>query len=160
VIQEFKEHKNGIKTHLLTHAKSRIHLSFDLWTSPNSLSIIAVVAHYMGDDYTVQTRLIALKRLQGFHSSENMAECLLKIAKEYEITNRIGYSTIDNAESNSTCMTAFMEFLDPFITEEKAEDRRLRCWGHILNLGAKAFLLRENAEGFEVEMEILNTLRL
>ena len=30
VIQEFKEHKNGIKTYLLTHAKGRIHLSFDL----------------------------------------------------------------------------------------------------------------------------------
>ena len=118
------------------------------------------MVYYMGDNYTVQTRLIALKRLRGFHSGENMAECLLEVAKEYEITDRIGYFTIDNAESNSTCITAFMEFLDPFITEEKAEDRRLRCWGHILNLGAKAFLLGENAEGFEVEMEVLNTLGL
>jgi hypothetical protein len=57
-------------------------------------------------------------------------------------------------------MTAFMEFLDLFITEEKAEDRCLRYWGHILNLGVKAFLLGENAESFEVEIEVLNILGL
>jgi hypothetical protein len=56
-----------------------------------------------------------------------MVECLFEVAKEYEITDRIGYFIIDNAESNSTCITAFMEFLNPFITEEKVKDRRLRC---------------------------------
>jgi rRNA-processing protein FCF1 len=87
VIQEFKEYKNGIKIHFLTHAKSRIYLFFDFWTLPNSLLMIAVVVYYMGDDYTVQTRLIALKRLRGSHSGENMAECFLEVAKEYEITD-------------------------------------------------------------------------
>jgi hypothetical protein len=89
-----------------------------------------------------------------------MAECLFEVAKDYEITDRIGYFTIDNAEANSTCIAAFVEFLDPTITEGKAEERRLRCWGHILNLGAKAFLLGDNAEGFEAEMGALNTLGL
>jgi hypothetical protein len=44
----------------LSRAKSRIHLEFDLWTSPNYKAMIAITAHWTDDEYKVQSTLIAI----------------------------------------------------------------------------------------------------
>jgi hypothetical protein len=44
-IKEFRARKNEIRRQLREDSRSLIHLSFDLWTSPNSLAMVGVVAH-------------------------------------------------------------------------------------------------------------------
>lgn len=44
----------------LSRAQSRIHLEFDLWTSPNYKAMIAITAHWTDDEYKVQSTLIAI----------------------------------------------------------------------------------------------------
>ena len=159
ILNEFLARKADIKRQLVEESRSKIHLSFDLWTSPNSMSIMAVVAHYLDKDFVNRSRLIALRRLQGPHSGENMAILLLKIVREFEITDRIGYFTIDNAESNDVCLTIFLNTILPDATEAEIQERRLRCWGHVLNLAAKAFLFGKDADAFEMEDNTYTTLR-
>jgi hypothetical protein len=81
-----------------------IYLSFDLWISPNYISIMAVVVHYYDNSHINRTRLIALRRLRGSYSGENMAELLVEIVQEYKIAERVEFLMIDNAESNDTCL--------------------------------------------------------
>jgi len=52
-MNEYTVKKAEIKRQLKEEAVSAIHLSFDLWTSPNSYALIAVVAYYIDHSYTV-----------------------------------------------------------------------------------------------------------
>ena len=44
----------------LRAAWSNIHISFDLWTSPNCYAIMAIVAHYIDSNGKRKASLIAL----------------------------------------------------------------------------------------------------
>lgn len=78
-----------------------------------------------------------------------MASLLTKIVDEFEITDKFRFFTLDNADSNDTCLQAFF----PNATPHNLKKRRLRCWGHILNLMAKAFFFEKNADAFEVDQD-------
>lgn len=123
-----------------------------MWTSKNQLALMGIVAHYLdGKAWRNQSRLIALRKIDGAHSSENMAAYLSEVVNEYEIIGKIGFFTLDNAESKDSCLRNFLRTSDPTITDEAIKAHRIRCFGHVVNLVAKAFLFSKNVEAFEQE---------
>ena len=88
----------------LLRAKSRIHLEFNLWTSPNYKAMIAITAHWTDDEFKVQSALIAIRELNGDHDGENISEIVHMVAKEFEFVDRFGYFVGDNATNNDTAM--------------------------------------------------------
>jgi hypothetical protein len=158
ILAEYNFQKARMKTRLKEDCLGKIHISFDFWTSPNSMALMAVIAHYCDRDYKSQTRLLGLRRLHGEHSGENQADLLIKIIKEYEITDRLGWFITDNASNNNTAIDQVLRTLLPDLTPDQRVERRLRCWGHILNLAAKAFLYGKNPENFDEEVLINRTL--
>ena len=149
ILDNYEARKLKVKRKLHEDARSLIHISFDLWTSSNAYAFMAVVAHYTDKDYRVQTRLLALRRLYGGHSGENQAELLADVLKDYEIIDRVGYFVTDNASNNDTAIDLLLRQISPSLTAQQRAHRRLRCWGHILNLAAKAFLFGKDPEGFD-----------
>ena len=105
IMDEFERQKRK-KRHELRAAWSNIHISFDLWTSPNCYAIMAIVAHYINSTGVRKADLIALRRLDGEHTGENMAALLLDVFRdrEYKIGGRIGLFVLDNASLNDTCV--------------------------------------------------------
>ena len=159
LIAEFDKKKLGIKQQLHEDSISKIHLTFDMWTSDNQLALLGIVAHYLdGKKWKNQSRLLALIELEGSHSGENMAAYVSKVVEEYEITDKIGFFTLDNAKSNDTCLQTFLRTCLPSITDKTIKTRRIRCFGHVVNLAAKAFLFGQNADAFEIEDNINMTL--
>jgi hypothetical protein len=130
----------------MREAHSSISISFDLWTSPNYLAILGVVAHFIDRNGERRTAVLGLRELEGEHSGENMAEVLLQTFKDYKISGRIGYFMADNATSNDTCIEAVLRGLYPNMSEKQRKRRRLRCFGHIVNLCAQGFLIGKDAE--------------
>jgi hypothetical protein len=61
-LQRIFESKKGIIKAELDSALTKIHVSFDLWTSPNRLAIMAVFAHFINKAGFQQSRLLALRR--------------------------------------------------------------------------------------------------
>ncbi len=151
ILAEFERRRKDIKKRI-HESKSRIHLSFDLWTSPNHLSFISVVGHYMNSQYKVETVLLGLRRLRGPHSGENITEAILQVIREYGLTgNHIGWFMLDNVSSNNTCIAEILKALG---INDTVEHRRLHYLGHILNLAAKAFLFGSDIKSFEDELKI------
>lgn len=103
----------------------QIHISCDLWTSPNSLALMAVIAHFADKDYRVQTRLLALHRLYEEHSGENQAELFADVLKDYELTNKIGYFVTDNASNNNTAINVLLRDIQPFLSPQQRAHRHL-----------------------------------
>ncbi|RKK08113.1 hypothetical protein BFJ67_g18280, partial [Fusarium oxysporum f. sp. cepae] len=64
---------------------------------------------------------------------------------------RIGAGVCDNVSSNDTCLASLYRQLSPAMAEEDIRNNRTRCFGHIVNLAARAFLWGEDPDSFERE---------
>jgi len=112
-------------------------LGIDGWTSPNGFSYLGVSAVWINDDWKFVRLLIGMEELIGSHTGANMGETLVSILKEYDIgLDRVTSMVCDNAANNNT-MVDYLLKKDPDF-----KDKRMRCFLHVLNLGAKAFLLQ------------------
>ncbi|KAF6784156.1 transposase-like protein [Colletotrichum musicola] len=154
----FAEKREEVKRELTT-AATRIHLGFDLWTSSNRHAIMAVTAHFLVKDKGPQVRLIALRHQLGAHDGENLASTLDEVITEWEIRGNIGVVVSDNASSNDTCLQSLYSRINPRMTEKDKKSRRLRCFGHILNLVSKAFLFGKDADSFERQSDAYRLLQ-
>jgi len=133
-------HKDIVRRKLQA-AISRIHLSLDIWTSPQGYLLLGVVAHFIEQqDENHVKALIALKEVAG-HSGEDQFAALRPVLEDYGIVRQLGAVVGDNAGTNDTLCREIEHYMD--IEEEmqwEAEHWRIRCSGHIINLAIQAFL--------------------
>ncbi|KAK5994467.1 hypothetical protein PT974_04942 [Cladobotryum mycophilum] len=97
------------------------------------------------------------RSLGGFRVEFGGNEVQLTIISEFEdwgISTRLGTIVSDNASNNDTCLQYLFNILDPTMTLVEISERRMRCYGHILNLVARAYLYGENSESFEQESQV------
>jgi hypothetical protein len=90
----------------LQNAKSSIHLSADLWTSPNRTSFLGVHGQWVDERYMLQNMLIALPECKISHSGPQQASYIIELIRSFDIGRNIGFFTADNAGSNDTCLRA------------------------------------------------------
>ena len=67
-IHVYNTEKQRIKLEVQS-ALSKVHFTVDLWTSPNSLAIVGMIAHYIVDSGHLEHSVLALQELDGEHSS-------------------------------------------------------------------------------------------
>lgn len=126
----------------LYHSRSRISISFDLWTSPNPYAILGVVAMWIDATGKRRVTVLGMRRIYGEHTGENLGSVVLELLKEYNIIgDQIGYFMLDNASSNDTAVEFILKELCPWMMPKQRRHRRLRCLGHIINLCCQAFLM-------------------
>jgi len=136
----------------LSRSRSRIHFTFDMWTSPNHRAFFGVVAHWMDQTLRLHSTVLGMRRFKGRHTGENQAKHFWDIIKTYQITANIGYFTLDNASYNDTALKYSAKHLQELGLEFNPTQRRLRCFGHIINLTVKALLWGINTDAFELEI--------
>lgn len=101
---EAYEQLKGEVKQALQAAQSIIHLSVDLWTSPNHKALMGIVGHYITEDGGLQESVLALRELRGSHSAENQAEVIIEVVKDYGFASKLGYIMSDNATVNDKMM--------------------------------------------------------
>lgn len=122
---------------VLAKSQSRVHISFDAWTSPSDRAILGVSAHFLSADLKLCHALIGFKEVEGIHDGENLAEYVIAVIQELKLDENIGVFVGDNAGNVDTAIDAIVRRLRP---NEAPGLRRSRCLGHIINLAAKAFI--------------------
>lgn len=138
----------------LHHSRSRISISFDLWTSPNPYAILGVVAMWIDATGKRRSTVLGLRRVYGEHTGENVGSIIIELVKEYDIDgDLIGYFMLDNASSNDTAVEFILKELCPWMDSKQRRNRRLRCLGHIINLCCQAFLMGRNCEKYMAKLE-------
>ena len=154
VLNEYTKAQSTIKT-LLARAQSRVHLSFDIWTSPSVMPILGICSHFLSPSLELNHALLGLKIIEGSHTGEAIAEIIAGVVKEFEIEDKLGVYVADNA---SNCDTCCRELVKRFHSNEEEGSRRSRCLGHIINLAAQAFIYGKENEAFVSAIEHLNEL--
>jgi hypothetical protein len=108
---------------------------------------MGVVIHYFNKDLINQSYLVGMRRINGAHTSENIAEVAMPILIEIGILPKLGYFIANNNSRNNTYIWAILRKHQPDIKDP--DNRRVRCLGYIINLAAKAFLFGKNIDAFE-----------
>ncbi|KAI8411680.1 hypothetical protein FOFC_08274 [Fusarium oxysporum] len=127
----FKQHKQKV-VEVLRKAPGLIHISFDGWRDENNKPCKVT---------------IGVPELSVSHTGTNIAAEILDVIEAYQIQDKIGYFTLDNAENNDTAMEIIGGELG-FV----GKTRRGRCFGHTLNLSAKSILFGHKADAFERQL--------
>lgn len=136
----------------LQSAVSMIHISSDLWTSPHRHGMLAVCGQWVDKDYALRKALLGLLECRNDHSGASQAGLIASVLERFKI-RRVGYHTGDNASSNNSCLEALSKKLldEQEITFDPVR-RRIRCFGHILNLSLQAFLLARSKEALRAAL--------
>jgi hypothetical protein len=108
IIRDFNRFK-GIVVEQIQNALSRIHISFDLWTSRSLLTLCGIVVHFINNTGKLCTFLLSLPELVGSHAGVNIVEYITTIIQDYQIHDRIGYFVLDNADNNDTAVADLAE---------------------------------------------------
>lgn len=144
----FEEGKHRLR-HILATAISDIHITCDMWTSPNYLGILAVVGHFTSESLERRAVTLALVEIEGEHSGRNQAIPVLNVLKDFGITGRLGYFVMDNASANDTLVAFIADMLKEEGVFYNYIQHRLRCNGHVINLGVQAFLFGKVVDDYE-----------
>ncbi len=117
----------------LQSALSRIHLSLDIWTSPNHHLFLGIVAHFIDNGEKKQQALLALRTVPN-HTGEEQANVLFQVLQDFGIVERLGVIMGDNASNNDTLCRAILARLKENGVKWNSVQERLRYLGHIINL--------------------------
>ena len=148
--RSFLRHKDIVRR-LLQSAASSIHIALDIWTSPNRWLLLGIVANFTSVDLKPQRALLALKKVPG-HSGADQFSVLLPVLSDYNIIRKLGAIIADNASPNDTLCEAIEECWEEELEIAwSAEDWRIRCIGHIINLVVQAFLFAKVVTTEELE---------
>ena len=153
VEDDFIEVKRLVRDEVIARALSKIHVSCDLWTSPNGYAMCGVAAHFIGHQGYVQTVLLALRRMMGAYGGEQITEIIIEVILEYGFSKRLCVYISDNADSNDTAWKAVLSVLHP---DRDPKASRSHCLGYIINLAAKAFIFGKNVAAFEAVVDTIN----
>ena len=170
----YRFHKQKLKN-LLKSSETKVHFAFDIWTSPNHKSLMAIVAHFVNRTTNKLCKaLVALPEIPD-HTGETMARTFLGVLDDYEISQLLGFVCTDNATSNDKALrllAAELQKRDDLSHDWDPTLHRIRCLGHILNLAVQAFLFAEdqsavdeaerqlNLSGSDVESQAIFTAHL
>jgi hypothetical protein len=146
ILQIFDTEKCNI-VRALKEVPGAIHIAWDGWRSRNRHALYGITAHYLDRDCNRKKLVLGLPELKSSHTGVNIASQIHEILDEYHITSKIGFITLDNASNNDTAINELGEHLGV-----NGPKRRIRCFGHILNLAAKALLFGHSSEAFEDEL--------
>lgn len=140
----------------LANSRSCITLSLDGWSTPNDISMLGVVSHWINEQCELKTALLALRPLDS-HSGKAIADTLSTVITTYELEGKIGAFQMDNASNNDTTLEALSSALPSLnLSMTDMVLMRLRYFGHIVNLVVKALLFGTNTSAFEDDLQHAN----
>jgi hypothetical protein len=136
----------------LQQSLSLVHITSDTWHSPNNKEFQSITAHFVDNDGKLQKALLGLPELAAGHSGVEVAPYVLRALEWYQIKERVGYVTTDNATANDTLCMALGDQLNDW----QPVERRLRCIGHIINLAVQSFWFATSQEAAELASQDLS----
>ena len=107
----------------LQSAISNIHISLDIWTSPNRHLLLAICAHYTTHLLKRQKALFALRTVAG-HSGQNQFNILLPVLQDYDIIQKLGAIVADNASPNNT----LCEIIESHMLVKEDQEWKAKHW--------------------------------
>lgn len=138
--------------HVFATIRNRVCLTSDLWTACTSEGYICLTAHFVDNDWKLNSKILNFFSYAPPHSGVKLAAKLFEFLKEWGIEKKVFSLTLDNVSSNDSMQVHLKEQLslhDSLLCD--GEFFHVRCSAHILNLIVQ--------EGLKVATVALNKIR-
>ena len=132
IMKFFEQDKEELKA-LFMLRRFNVALTSDIWTGNAKMDYMSVVAHNIDEEWNLNKRIIAFKRIEGSHTADNILDILLSVIDEWNLRDRIISITLDNAANNNRMVRALRTRIP-----NQASILHQRCATHIINLIVKA----------------------
>lgn len=135
VISEFKCHQQTV-IRVLRDAPGQVYFAFDRWRATNRVNVYSLT-YFFRDASTDQPCkiILGLPEVAGRYFGENIGKAIIKVVDAYNIRNKVGYFPLDNAGN----IDSAIDYIGYQLGFDRSRQRG-SCFGHILNLAAKALL--------------------
>lgn len=112
-----------------------ISLTCDLWTSNQNLCYMALVAHYIDKNWTMQCRVLNFAELDPPHTGNVIGQAIFDCLAEWKIEDKVITITLDNASNNDTAVKGLKAKLAARRSScYNAKYFHVCCCAHIINL--------------------------
>lgn len=140
IIEKFEKKVKEVKA-ALKNAPGKISFTIDAWTSKNIVPFMAIRAHWIGSDWKYHTVLLDFAYIDGKHSGANLSAMFTQCLDRFEIAlSKVLAVTTDNASNNDTFMETLRAYGIKIAVNVSAEENRVRCMAHIINLSVQDIL--------------------
>lgn len=128
-----------------------------MWTSTiNREAFLGLTIHYVDSDWNLCTFLLDIIPFAVKHSGINIAQEIMRVLREFNISNRIIALTTDNDSAMLACGREIAAALDEEFS--LMDFSHYRCAAHVLNLGVKKGL-KEADETVTKARKIMNIIK-
>jgi hypothetical protein len=126
----------------------------DSWTSNNDISILAVIGHWLTEDFVYKERVLEFIEIDRAKSRENIAGIVIELLQELNINDKVISITSNNASNNETLVNIVeSSLIEQFQWIENplkalrfhSQDSFIRCITYILNRIVKLILTTLNS---------------
>ncbi|KAL6532650.1 hypothetical protein OROHE_014072 [Orobanche hederae] len=132
-VKLFLEKSISLKSLFKMKGMSKVSITTDCWTAINNTNFICVTAHFIGNDWVLQKKIIAFRKIVS-HKGVDIGEAVVQVLKEWGL-EKILCCTVDNASANDGAVRYISDFLDSRKTNILGgKYLHLRCVAHIANL--------------------------
>ncbi|KAG5548760.1 hypothetical protein RHGRI_014198 [Rhododendron griersonianum] len=134
VLKLFERDKVTFKRTLESVA-SRICPTSDLWSSLTSDGYLALMAHYIDEDWVLQKKILNFRHVPPPHSGSILAKRVIHLLKDWGIDKKIFTLTLDNAKYNDGLVDVLKCHI--LLGNSLSCDGKffhIRCGAHVLNL--------------------------
>ena len=139
-LEEFYSERKDIVRSQIQDSISPIHVSLDVWTSPNRHLLLGVCGHFV-ERHSLGRRaaLLGLKEIAN-HTAAEQLHVFFPVMQDFRFVRQLGAIIGDNASSNDKFCRDLAKQLQDEEQVEWDSKQRIRCIGHIINLIVQAFL--------------------
>ncbi|KAL2898298.1 Zinc finger BED domain-containing protein RICESLEEPER 2, partial [Bienertia sinuspersici] len=114
----------------------RISLTTDLWRSkPQRIEYMVLTGHFVDKEWKLQKRVLSFVHIPPPRKGKDIANCMFKCLKDWEIENKVFTVSVDNATANDSCIQIMK---DTFSLSKRlicgGKLFHVRCCAHILNI--------------------------
>jgi len=121
-------------------AAGKISLAADIWTSPNKLASLAIVAYWISDSWGMEEVLMGFEEIRGSHTGPNMAGMINDVLSRYGIQDRILGFTTDRASNKRTLTEALNNAWSLLSVEWCQLENHITYMAHVVQLTLGAFM--------------------
>ena len=106
-------------------ATSHVSLTSDCWTSRTTIPYMTITAHFVDDQFNLQSKVLQTKVLNEKHTGENISVALNAALESWQISEKVSVITTDNASNMGRAISI------------SDIDLQKGCFAHTLDLAAK-----------------------
>ncbi|XP_039037037.1 zinc finger BED domain-containing protein RICESLEEPER 1-like [Hibiscus syriacus] len=126
--------KERLKVHdMLSKLQGRINLAVEMWSSPENSNHVCMTAHYVGDDWKLQKKILNFVTLDSSHTNDKLSEVIVKCLMDWDIESKFYAVTFDDF--------SIADDIVLIIKEQISESKSCLSNGQLLDVRSAAHVL-------------------